>query len=134
MCLSIVTFLRFDDSCFPFVPSSDQITIPQPLPIHVARHGFHLVDGVDDSIIVATGKFADISVQVLLTHIVVGAVVAVFEHGPEAFNPVGVRLTPNILTNAVFHSLILKGHAVIAAVIIRVDRRAIGHPFSNEAL
>ncbi len=39
-----------------------------------------------------------------------------------------------MLANAVFHSLILKGHAVIAAVIIRLDRRAIGHPFSNEAL
>ena len=55
---------------------------------------------------------------------------AVFEHGPEAFNPAGVCLTPNILTNAVFHSLILKGHAVI----IRVDRCAIDHSFSNEAL
>ena len=56
----------------------------------------------------AAGKLVDISLQVLLAHTVVSAVVAPLEHGPEGLNPVGVGLTLDVLPDAVTNGSVLE--------------------------
>ena len=77
----------------------DQVFVPETLTDHTLRDVRHLVNGVALAVVVPTGKLPDIAVQVLGAHVVVGAVVAPLEHGPEGLDPVRVRLIPNVLAD-----------------------------------
>ena len=56
-----------------------QIAVLEPLPSHILRDTGHLVNGVAAAIVVAPGELSDVAAQVLLAHVVVGAVVATLQ-------------------------------------------------------
>ena len=61
----------------------DQVIVPEPLSDHTLRDVRHLVNGVALAVVVPTGKLSNVAVQMLGAHVVVSAVVAPLEHGPE---------------------------------------------------
>ena len=77
----------------------------------------HDVDGIGFAIIVASSKLSDIAVKVLLAKMMEGALISPLEHCPEAFDPVGVRLTSDILASRVIYGLVIEGHALYTVPI-----------------
>lgn len=66
------------------------------------------------------------AVQMLGAQVMLSAEVAPLEYGPEALYAVGVRLIPDILTDALTDRLMIEGHAPVSSRLIRVDGSARG--------
>ena len=81
--------------------SRHQIAVAQPLPNHPINNQLHLVEGVARALVVAPGELGHVAVQVLLAHVVVGAVVSTLENRPEALDSLGVCHPVNELADAV---------------------------------
>ena len=69
------------------------------------RHFLHLFNCIKRTLVVATGKLVDVPTQMLVTHFMVGADIAPFQHRPESLNSVGVGHTVDVFTNAMLHNL-----------------------------
>ncbi len=82
----------------------------------------------------AAGKLANVAAQVLLAHVMIGAVVATLEHRPEAFDSVGVGHAVHMLADAVLHCFVLERHSLISAVAVCIDSRAGVGVFTDETL
>ena len=94
----------------------------------------HLVGGIALTVVVATCKLADVPIQVLFAEVVVGAVVTALEKRPEALYPVRVSHPIDVLANRVLDRLMGSGEALIARMVIGVDRGALSSPVYHEAL
>ncbi len=70
-----------------------------------------------------TGELADVAPQVLLAHLMVGAVIAPFQHRPEALNSIRVRHSVDILRDGMLHRLVRVGNAIVALVLVGVHGR-----------
>ena len=81
----------------------------------------HLIDGVGAPVAVPAGEFADIAVQMLHAHMMVGAVIAALEQRPKRLDPVCVRLAVHILSNAVAHACMVKGNAPVGRCTVCVN-------------
>ena len=101
-----------------------KVVISQPTIVHAARQRGHLRQSVKSANGMATGELSDIAIKMLGAHLVIGALVATLEHGPEAFDAVCVRLTIHILPDAVFDGLVAecRRKAQIPFVLIRENR------------
>ena len=68
----------------------DQIPIQQPFAYHPGHQVLHLLKSVLVADVVPADDLVDVSLQVLRRHGVVGSLVGSLDHGPEAFDAVGV--------------------------------------------
>ena len=70
-----------------------------------------------------SGKLVDVTVQVLAAHLVINAVVAPFQHRPERFDPVRVRLTVYVLAYRVLHRVMLVDflQTLVRPVVVCID-------------
>ena len=109
-----------------------QIGEAEALAHQPAHDGPHLVEGVERAIVVASGEFVDVAIQVLDAHLVVRAGVTPLQHRPEALDAVGVCLAPNVLANAVSNRLVLL-QAVVDGILVGVHHRVHGYLLLQES-
>ena len=95
----------------------NQVRVSEPLACHARYHESHLLDRVGVPHVVASSELGHVPVQVLRADLVEGAEVSPFEQGPKRFNTVRMRLPPDILTNRVTHSLMIRERMVSQSVI-----------------
>ena len=74
-------------------------------------------------------KFLNVAVQLFHTQLAEFAFVRSIEHGPEAFNPAGMHVAPDVfLARAIDDFVLVETQALVDLPLIRVDGRARLHP------
>lgn len=62
--------------------------MPQPLPDEASGNDGQLHGGILFTDVMPTGEFVDVARKMLGTHLVIDPMIAPFQQGPKAFNPV----------------------------------------------
>ena len=93
-----------------------------------------MVQGVFFTVVVTTGKFLNVAVQMLCTQMMERAFVGAFQNAPEALDSVRVGHVLDILTGAVADALMGEQHPLESRGVIRVDGRAVGGIVRDELL
>lgn len=105
-----------------------QVAIHQPLADVCGDELGHLNCGVAFADVVIPGEFRDMAVQMLRGHLVVGAPIAPFRHGPERLHPLRARAGFGlyIIPGAVVDGVMIEPRLVdvVGGGFIGVDRRA----------
>ncbi len=71
----------------------------------------------------------------LFAHLVVNAVIAAFEQGPERFNAVRMHVAPDVFAVAMVHNRMANAlDATVGAVLVGVERRTLGDGFTDGLL
>ena len=112
--------------------SSNQVGVPQALPLHAPRYFLHLLHRVQRAYVVPAGELVHVAAQVLDAHLVIRPVEAALEHGPERFDTVCMRQVVHVLAYRVFDRLVLVYvlEALVSPVVVRVGgERARVRPF-----
>ena len=105
----------------PAVNTRYQILAHQPSTHKARSNHCHLIICVKLTKIMTTGKFTEISVKVLATHLVIGAFVRTLEHRPKRLNTVDLHVVCDILTRRMAHELVL------VAIQLLITDKVIAH-------
>ena len=66
-------------------------------------------------------KLINVTLQVLVAHLVVRALVPPLEHSPKGLNSVGMYFAVNVLVDAVFHSGMAERQVTVSGSVIVVN-------------
>ena len=83
-----------------------QLAVGQRLAEQAAHHASHLLRGVGAAVVVPPAELCQIASQVLRAHVMVRAVAAALQQGPERFQAVDMRLAPHVLARRVLDCLV----------------------------
>ena len=84
----------------------NEVNVPEALAFHALHGGFQLLDRIQFADVVPARELIHVTPQVFDAHLVVNAVVASFQHGPETLDPVGMRLFVHVLAHGVFDGMV----------------------------
>jgi len=67
-------------------------------------------------------ELPDVAVKMLRADLVEGSAVSALQHGPEALDPVGVRLPPDIFGDGVLDRFVVALDPLVGRRLVRIDR------------
>jgi len=120
---------------WPPVPSAalgysfDQVPVSEPLPGRVLYEAVEPIEGVPRHIALVEpeSELVNVAAKMLRADVMERAVNPALQDGPDALDPIGCHVIPDVLSGAVHDALVLEqraNDAVISAGIIRVNSRA----------